>query len=111
MFSKKNRVKRSKFDVLLKKGTIYHTPYFSLRVKKNDANEPFSFTAVVSSKVIKTAVGRNLFKRRARAIVKELFLNKKEIWPITVALFLKKDGASLPYKQLKAQIIEVFRKV
>ena len=111
MLPRKNRVKRKQFEALLKESFLRHIPYFSMRSKRNNASLPFSFAVVVSKKVIKTAVGRNLIKRRVRAIVEELHHARKEEWNTSIVLFLKKEGTTLSFKELKLQIQDVFRKI
>jgi ribonuclease P protein component len=104
MLPKKNRVKRDQFELMLAKGSLYHGPFFSVRMKKNTKREPFSFAVVVSKKIAKTAVGRNLLKRRVRAVIEERFRSRMDE-PLSLIFFMKKEAASLPFSDLKKQIM------
>ena len=99
------------FEAHLKESVLCHTPYFSLRWRKNAPEKPFSFAAVVSKKAIKTAVGRNLIKRRVRAIAEEVFKARKSHWPVSVVVFLKKEGTELAFSKLKGELQAVFSKI
>ena len=75
--------------------------------EKIDISLPF-FAFVVSSKVEKLAVNRNLIKRRGRHIVREL-------GPLTESstacvFFFKKGAISLSFEKLKEQIVFLLKK-
>jgi ribonuclease P protein component len=70
-------------------GTSLNSPSFSLKFKKNDL--PHSrFGVVVSKTIDKSAVGRNLLKRRLRSCLEE---NLEEIKPGYDLLFIVSKGA------------------
>jgi len=112
MLPRKNRVNRKTFDETLQKSRTFHSAYFSLRVRKDDTLTAPRFAVVVSKKVAKTAVARNLIKRRSREIFQALSKEGNgniQIPTNTISiLFFKKEGATLPFSLLKVRIGEVF---
>jgi ribonuclease P protein component len=112
MFPKKNRITKTGFDELLKKGQVFHSPYFSLRcLKKNDTVPKFAF--VVSKKVAKNAVDRNVLRRRGYSALREIgILKEKNKWiGFSVAFFFKKEAKNLGFKETEKGIEELLRKV
>ena len=67
------------------------------------------FTFVVSSSVEKTAVGRNLLKRRARAIVAK-FLSKLKGGHIVMFIF-KKPAVEATFTEVEKEILIVLSKL
>lgn len=64
MIAKKYRVNRSKIDYIMKKGASSSSRLFLVKSKKNP--EQFSrYSVIISKKVAKEAVTRNLLRRRA----------------------------------------------
>lgn len=68
MIPQKNKISHLFFKNLLKQGKSINTPYFSLRVN-NHSYEDFRLACVVSRKIARKAVKRNLSKRRFLSIV------------------------------------------
>jgi ribonuclease P protein component len=108
MLSRKNRVKREQFERLQSTSALYHSPYFSLRIKKNDSEAPFTFATVVSKKVAKTSAQRNLLKRRIKNVAEEII---SPLPSTSSILFLKKDGAALSFALLKKEIENLYKKI
>jgi ribonuclease P protein component len=99
-------VSRELFGEVLKKGQVYHSALFSIRA----LSTPFSAcTAVVSKKVIKTAVGRNTAKRRARDIVAGILEANKASY--TAVIFIGKPIAGVSPVVLKESINTAFSKL
>lgn len=61
MLSKSNRLTKSQFDEVFKKGRVFHSPLFVMRVFFGVARSGFSI--VIPVKIEKTASGRNFSKR------------------------------------------------
>ena len=71
MFSKSQRITKKKdFDLIFKKGKVFYSPFFTIRILKNDLNTQ-RFTVLVSKKVSKKAVDRNKIKRILREAIKK----------------------------------------
>jgi len=112
MFPKKNRITKTGFDALLKKGSVFHSPYFSLRYSKKDGSLP-QFAFVVSKKVAKNAVERNILRRRGFSSLRELgVLEKNSKWNgFTCAFFFKKEAKALSFQEIKKEIEELLKKI
>ncbi len=74
------------------------TPLFSLKIAKNDQSlNRFAF--IVSKKIDKRAVVRNLLKRRLRSCIEEIFDNIKKgydfvFYPKSLLIKAKKEDAA-----------------
>lgn len=69
MLAIKYRLAKDKdIQSVLKKGKIYFSPFFNLKILKNDL-ENSRFCIVISTKISKKAVVRNKVKRQLRAII------------------------------------------
>jgi ribonuclease P protein component len=108
MLPKNMRVHTPLFSSILEKGQIRSTQHFSLRFTQNKAKQS-RFSVVVSKKVAKTAVKRNLLKRQISEIIKVLLPNFSKT-PISSLIFAKKGSETLPFSSLKAEIQELFKK-
>ena len=84
---------------------IYKSENISLKIKKS-APEGAHF--VVSKKVFKTAVRRNLLKKRARAVISEFF-GKRDIKE-SLIFYFKKTANTLSFRALKKEIVELLKK-
>jgi ribonuclease P protein component len=88
MIPKKNKISHLFFKNLLKKGKNINTPYFSLRVN-NHSYGNYRLACVVSRKIARKAVKRNLSKRRFLSI---LFSYKNILCPnMSYIFFLKQE--------------------
>ena len=108
MLSQERRISQSLFTQILKTGRSFDTQNLSLRVslRKDQGKSAFSF--VIPSKVIKTAVGRNLLKRRGRQVIKKHLTKIKEGY--FCAFFLKKELATLPFSVFEQEILDGLKK-
>ncbi len=106
MLPKKERIKREEMEDVLSKGALKHSRLFSVRVMKKDV--PLSqYSFVVSKKVAKLAVTRNLLRRRGYSIVKEL---QSRIVPgFTIVFFYKKGADTVEFSELKKEIEDFLR--
>jgi len=112
MFPKKNRITKTGFDTLLKKGSVFHSPYFSLRYNKKDSSLP-QFAFVVSKKVAKNAVERNILRRRGFSSLRNLcVLGKESKWNGVIgAFFFKKEAKGLSFEEIKKEIEGLLMKI
>ncbi|MBI5138848.1 MAG: ribonuclease P protein component [Candidatus Vogelbacteria bacterium] len=115
MLPKVNRAGRNELDVFFSsdpaKKKVFqttHSPLFLVKSTKTE-NEGSKFAFVVSSSVEKTAVGRNLIKRRARAIVARLLPNLKD--GHTIMFIFKKPAVLATFDELKRDIEGVLTKL
>lgn len=107
MLNKKKRVNKSLFKSTLKNGTSYFSQNISLRIVKNSV-EGLKFGVSVSKKELKTAVKRNLLRRRALSVLRGVETNKNS--GLICLFFLKKGALDLPYFQLKEEIVFLLKK-
>lgn len=71
MLSQKNRLTKNKdFDLVFKKGRSIYQSLFGIKILQKNNNIPSRFGILLSTKVSKKAVERNLYKRRIKAILK-----------------------------------------
>lgn len=105
MFTKKERVTKDIFSEVFTKGASFNSPSASLKVLKGQAL--FLFTVVVSGKVSKKAVDRNLLKRRVRYIIRK---HRSEFQTnINLIVFLKPEANKQDFKQLETNILSLLK--
>lgn len=109
MLPKEYRINTEK-DIkrLIQKGKTFFLAEFTIKYKKNNKNK-WRFAFVVSTKVDKKAVGRNLLKRRMRAIASSYIKNKGVGYDLVV--IAKHKAIELDYKNLKKQLDFAFSKI
>ena len=88
-------------DILkvLKQRPFFST-YFSIK-RANNTEKTYRYTVIISKKVHKLAVQRNLIKRRIRAFINE---NKNKITPVDFTISVKNTINSLSAKEQKEEI-------
>ena len=101
----------------MKEGVFVHATDFYLRLLDRKDAKPSLFGFVVPNKVIKTAVGRHLLKRKMSAVVENLLTTLKSGFS---AIFFarpngssgraKKDVSRLPYLEIEKEIFELLKK-
>lgn len=109
MLSKKNRISYREFESLdFRLSNVYHSGCVSLRIfpLKSDSSKRVAF--VVSKKVCKTAVGRNLLRRRGFSCVTPLLLSNLSGYFI---FYFKKDAITMSYLDICNDILNVISKV
>ena len=108
MSSSKNRVDKKLFEEIFKKGKTLKGKYFLLRFFPIDKNQKKS-TFVVPSSVSKSAVRRNLLKRRGRYV---LNLNKNKINSGLGMIFIFNKGSiEAKIQELKEDILFIISSV
>lgn len=112
MLPKKNRLSRVLFATLLKDGAFFHSPHLSLRVVKTQKGlSKFSF--VVSKKVSKSAVIRNLLRRRGYSTLQSILNGglKEEMNKAAIgAFFFKKGAPKLGFGEIRDEIEFLLKK-
>lgn len=107
MLKKKNKVNTALFKVVIKKGLGYFNQNISLKIIKTADTEP-KFGVSVSKKELKTAVKRNLLKRRVLSVLRKI---QPQLNPgFNCVFFLKKGALDLPYQKLQDEIIFLLKK-
>lgn len=92
---------------LTKAGQTFFLPQFIFKYQKNQ-EKISKFGFVVSTKVDKRAVTRNLLKRRMRAVIKDLLPNLSP--GFSVLIIAKKQAIELDFQSLTKQFIFAFTK-
>ena len=112
-------VHRAFFDVIVRYGSIYHSPHLSLKVYSASKQQPpesekvtagqsllyGAFSFVISKKIAKHAVTRNLLKRRGRHILKNSIHNIKQ--PGSGIFFFKKGSNTLSFDALQEEMLSL----
>ena len=101
-----NKTIKQLFSDVLKRGKTYHSPHLSLKVLYMPDVKKSSFYFVVSGKITKKAVKRNLFKRRGRSITRASGAKGGCIG----AFFAKKGAGALEFGKMKEEILDLMRK-
>ncbi len=97
-----HKVSRALFKEVFVSGRSAHTPLFTLKtIVKSDL--PTLFSVVVSAKVAKKAVKRNLIKRRVRAILSQLKPSLKS--GSVIIVFTKPTIISASYGEIRDQLV------
>ncbi|HEC33030.1 MAG TPA: ribonuclease P protein component [Candidatus Kaiserbacteria bacterium] len=109
MIPSKYRLRRGKKQKSAPNGRFFSSDTVSISMSSTTNNSSNSkFTVVVSKKIIKTAVARNLLKRRVYSVISHHLFNIK---PGVYMVYIKKEAKSATYKKLKEDIGNVFKKI
>lgn len=110
MLPKVNRLtKRKDFDNILKNGQTYFSPSFIFKLQKNNLTvNRFGF--IISKKISKKAVLRNLLKRRLREIIRQQLVKLKPGYDIIIIIKKKTEVLSKNYQQLLGEIFNLLKK-
>ena len=107
MLPQKNKVSRKIFSGLVHKKNTTHGQYLTLRVFQQEKGES-RFSFIISKKINKKAVIRNLYKRRAYAIIQKY---KNQLLKSFVCIFFfKKEAINLNFKDLEKEIFYLLKK-
>lgn len=110
MLPKNRRISKKIFTAISRsKGKIIQSPFLTAKIikKERECEGKSFFSFVVSGKVSKKAVERNLLRRRGYAAVR---LVSKNIQPCFVCVFyFKKPALSLSYKKLEGEITTILK--
>ncbi len=108
MLAKQYRLRFKKdFDAIFKSRHKFYSINFILRyIKNNEENSKFAF--VISKKVSKKAVDRNLIKRRMSEIIRKNISNIKSGYNI---IFFAKSGVlKLDYIKIQEELIFIIKR-
>ena len=78
--------------------------------KPESAHKPFR-RVVVSSKISKKAVVRNLLKRRLRQILKEALKQETYLSSLNIAVVAKLGISAISFRELKKDVVKLFEKI
>lgn len=101
MFKKNKRVNKQLFPHILKKGKVYYSKHFTLRVVKTQTKEGGKISFVVSKKIERHAVKRNQLRRRCYHALKE---NLVKLPSFTGVFFVKKGVRLLLFSEMKEEL-------
>ena len=107
MLKKKNRVNKHLFTDIIQKGVVYYSQNLSLRFIKTQNQKP-RFSVYVPKKELKSAVKRNLLRRRAQAVLRKILTKVDQ--KINCVILLKKGALDLPFLKLEDEIIFLLKK-
>ena len=92
---------------VLERSLFSTSTHFSLRFRKKN-QETSGFSVVVSKKIEKTAVRRNLLKRRVYEAIQKLLPHQTEV--VQGVVFAKKGSNKLSFKEIEEEIKTLFKK-
>ena len=92
----------------MQRGKSLYGPHFSLKVGRAAAGEESSFSFVVSKKAVKTAVKRNIVKRRGYHVLRDIFDEFKK--PYRGIFFAKKGAGALSFSEFQSEILSLLKK-
>lgn len=102
MLGKKLKVSKQVFQEAFKKSRIISSDHLMMRFYKENEDLLSKFSFSVPKSVAKSAVTRNLLKRRGYATIKGLLKNIKKSY---ICLFsFKKGSSTLTFSQIKEEI-------
>lgn len=101
MLAKEQRLPRSSFKELLERGRTLSSAHFSFKYKKLALGEKSIFSAVISKKVLKTAVARHMLKRRLYVLLRRETVSRS---PIAGVLFARSGAGDLSFKELTGEL-------
>lgn len=108
MLSKINRLRKKKdFARIYQRGRSFSTPYLWLKILPNQL-EDNRFGIVVSRKVSKKAVTRNLIKRRLRAMIKQYLPSLKSGYDVILTARYSILGKS--YREIENNLRNLFQR-
>lgn len=107
MLSKKNRINKKLFPLLIKKAKNFFSDNMQMKIICDSSNNK-AFAFVVSLKVSKSAVERNKIKRMARFITSSILGNITD--GVLVAVFFKPTIKGKKYAEIKNEMITLYKK-
>ena len=108
MFSRTARVSVEKFNQVLEKGRVVHSPFFVLRFISNDVGPKARLAAIAPQKTFRTAVSRNRTRRRIYEAVKPFYEQLPQ--HCTLLVFAKNPAGTASFVDLKKALKELFVK-
>lgn len=112
MLPKQYRLPKKEIESVLKFGKYLNSENFSIKYKKNGASPDIQNSRaciIVSSKVSKKAVKRNLIKRRLRHALYLIF--RKKPFKLDTVLIVKKSINEKKYAEIAQELEAAFNKL
>ncbi len=113
MLKKLNRLNKTKdIKAIMKSGKAFYAPVLMLKVRPN-LLEKNRLTVIVSAKVSKKAVSRNLVKRRLREAARDLWPKTKCGWDAVILAspkIINSPDKILAFDKIKEKLLMVFKK-
>lgn len=106
MLRKQKRLKRSEFNRIFSTGKKIHTPHFQLI---HQPHKGFHVSVVVSKKIARASVERNVLRRRIYNIMKEL--NAHNVTQGAFIIVVKQVAATLSYQTLKEELLRIVGRI
>lgn len=107
MIPSNRKVSSGLFKDLLVKGRSYHSPDFSIRVFVS-GSEKARFSVSVPKKVVKTAVGRNLIKRKVYSVIRGVLGGAAP--GVRATISVKRDLSKESLENIKKDIVFLLKK-
>ncbi len=98
--------KQKDFENVFKNGNVIYHPLITIKYIFNQLDYP-RIAVVISKKISKKAVQRNILKRRIKEIIRSII---KELKNIDIVLIPKKEILEKNFSQLKEIIIDLIEK-
>ena len=106
MLPKKRRITKELIEKTIYQGRSFQTEYLTLKILTSNSSNLFGF--VVSKKVSKKSVDRNLLKRRGRYIIRK-YLSSLNQGILCVFIF-KQNSTKLSFENLEKEFYLLFQK-
>jgi len=110
MLPKEQRLTTKDLEKVLKEGRIYHSPLFQMRIGKNenDLASTSRVSAIVPAKMIKTAAGRSVVRRKIYNASRSVMKKTEPGWRI--ALIAKNPAIDAPQESVSEELKSLFVK-
>lgn len=108
MLSQKNRISKKAFPKILREGYSVHSPFFRMVYVQNTEDFNTRIAVIVSKKVAKQAVQRNLIRRRIYSAQRNFLQSIKK--PYLIAFFVKKEAFDASFIELQTEIEQSLKK-
>lgn len=106
---REKRIGKKMFKEVFQKSRQFSSQYFFARVSKIQEADRNAFACVISSKISKKAVVRNLLKRRITHVIREN-INKIQLG-LGIIIFPKKGAEELEFEAIKQDLLKLFKSI
>ncbi len=106
---REKRIGKKMFKEVFQKSRQFSSQYFFAKVSKLKESEKNTFACVISSKISKKAVVRNLLKRRINHVIRE---NMSQIQHgLGIIIFPKKGAEELEFEKIRQDLLKLFKTI
>ncbi|MCX6739825.1 MAG: ribonuclease P protein component [Candidatus Parcubacteria bacterium] len=112
MLKKQYRLNKEKdISAVNRQGSVFYSPLFLLKCKENNQDHS-RFSVVVSNKVSKSAVRRNILKRRIREVVRLIWPQLKPGFDFLIFASPKliRNDQAASYKEVQESVSRLLQK-